>query len=106
MRTVRAKFRCDSVQMFSAEPTQVQTWDAKKREPAATGTYTWPRVYRFSPVYYADVPEDQRYATATPSGELRIQVDNPNVSFEIGKFYHLDITPVEASDTGVTDETR
>lgn len=71
--TVRAKFRCTSVETFAA------------------GT----RTFRFSAEYDTSVPEDQRYARYTPSGELRLAVDNPNVSFEPGISYYLDFTPVE-----------
>jgi hypothetical protein len=74
--TVRAKFQCNSVEQFSA-----------------TGPGT--RTYRFTPQYDPSVPEDQRYAKYTPSGELRITVDNPNVVFELGRQYYLDFTPVE-----------
>ena len=45
-------------------------------------------------------PEDQRFSKATPSGSLRMQVDNPAAleQFEPGKAYYLDFTPVpEAS---------
>jgi len=73
--TTRAKFRCQSVESFS---------------PDLSG----PRTYRFSAQYDDSVPEDQRYARYTPSGELRIAVDNPAVSFELGQAYYLDFTPV------------
>jgi hypothetical protein len=77
--TVRAKFQCNSVEQFS---------------PAPRGGI-WHRTFKFQAVYDTTVPEDQRYATATPSGELRLSVDNPNVSFEPGKAYYLDFTPAE-----------
>lgn len=44
-------------------------------------------------MYDDSVPEDQRYARYTPSGELRIAVTNPAVVFEPGQSYYLDITP-------------
>lgn len=72
--TVRAKFRCSSVETFA---------------PAGT------RTFRFAAEYDTTVPEDQRYAKYTPSGELRIAVDNPAVEFEPGRSYYLDFTPVE-----------
>lgn len=75
MKAVRAKFRCSSVETFQAGGT---------------------RVFRFAAEYDADLPEDQRYARYTPSGELRITVDNPAVLFEPGCSYYLDFTPVEA----------
>lgn len=76
MATTRAKFHCNSVEQFNANGEGQRT-------------------YRFSAVYDDGIPENQRYAKYTPSGELRIQVDNPAVSFEPGKAYYLDFTPVE-----------
>lgn len=73
--TTRAKFRCQSVETFGASPEEGQ------------------RTYRFWAVYDDSVPEDQRYARYTPSGELRITVTNPAVSFVPGQSYYLDITP-------------
>lgn len=52
--------------------------------------------YTFQPQYDSTVPEDLRYAKYTPSGELRMNVDNPAVKFEIGKDYYLDFTEVPA----------
>lgn len=72
--TTRAKFHCTSVETFDASPEEGQ------------------RTYRFGAVYDDSVPEDQRYARFTPSGELRIAVTNPSVSFEVGQSYYLDIT--------------
>lgn len=69
----RAKFRCNSVETFDGDA----------------------RTYRFAPVYDPSVPEDARYARYTPIGELRMQVDNPAVTFEPGRDYYLDFTPVE-----------
>lgn len=75
--TVRAKFKCTSVERFSA----------------AEG----PRTYRFAAMYDPSIPEDERYAKYTPTGELRISVDNPAVVFECGRDYYLDFTPVDAA---------
>lgn len=75
MKAVRAKFRCNSVETFQAGGM---------------------RTFRFAAEYDANLPEDQRYARYTPSGELRITVDNPAVSFKPGMSYYLDFTPVEA----------
>lgn len=54
--------------------------------------------YTFQPQYDSTVPEDLRFAKYTPSGELRISVDNPAVKFEVGRDYYLDFTPVPAPD--------
>lgn len=91
--TVRAKFRCNTVEMSSPAPTEVKRY-AGPGVPETTAT-TWPRTYRFSPTYDPSIPEDVRYAQASPSGELRIQVDNPAVSFTPGGFYYLDFTEVD-----------
>lgn len=77
--TTRAKFRCQSVESFSAAPEGQ-------------------RAYRFTAEYDASLPEDRRYARYTPSGELRIVVTNPAVSFELGASYYLDITPASADE--------
>lgn len=75
--TTRAKFRCLSVEKFSnAQDGQ--------------------RNFRFQAVYDDSVPEDQRYARYTPSGEVRITVTNPDVSFELGASYYLDFSPAES----------
>ena len=39
--------------------------------------------------------EDGRFTKATPWGELRMNVDNPDaaIQFEPGKSYYLDFTP-------------
>lgn len=74
--TVRAKFRC------------------VKTEHSVYG----PSVrYTFAPQYEPDVPEDQRYAKTTPQGEVWMLVDNPAVSFDLGRQYYLDFTPVPAA---------
>ena len=45
--------------------------------------------------YYDDtIPEDMRFQKATPSGEARFTIDNPEVikQLVIGKTYYFDIT--------------
>lgn len=41
--------------------------------------------------------EDNAFSNATPSGQMRFVVSNPNLAgfFEAGKAYYIDITPVE-----------
>ncbi|RVO74424.1 hypothetical protein [Sinorhizobium medicae] len=49
-------------------------------------------------VYAEDIQsEDGRFTKATPWGELRMNVDNPDaaIQFEPGKSYYLDFTPAE-----------
>jgi hypothetical protein len=78
---IRAKFRCnfETHKKWGPDDSQVT------------------RTYEFMAAYDPETPEDQRYAKATPSGSLTIQVDNPDVRFEPGKLYYLDFTPAEAS---------
>lgn len=80
MITTRAKFKCIS--------------ETRNSYNVADGV----RTYEFQAMYDADVPEDQRYAKYTPSGSLKITVDNPNVTFELGQQYYLDFTPAEVSE--------
>lgn len=70
----RAKFRCNTV-----------------TEHAGMSGKT----YVFGPVYDTSIPEDQRFAQYSPSGELRILVDNPAVDFPLGAYFYLDFTKVE-----------
>ncbi|MFC6080898.1 hypothetical protein [Sphaerisporangium aureirubrum] len=78
----RAKCRCQSIEMFAGA-------DQRK--------------IRFTPEYDASVPEDQRYARYTPSGELWLMVTNPAVDFRPGQSYYLDFTPVEETSDGPAD---
>lgn len=72
---VRAKFRCVSV---------------------ITNCYSdASRIYKFQAMYDPDIPEDQRFAQATPSGSLEITVDNPSAQFTCGAYYYLDFVPVD-----------
>lgn len=47
--------------------------------------------------YDRDIPEDRRFAKATPSGEFWMQVDNPSAAeaLVLGKTYYIDLTPAE-----------
>lgn len=71
--TVRCKFTLSSI----------------TRYPYGGATYT------FNPQYDTSIPEDQRFAKASPSGEFRILIDNPAAQemFELGKAYYFDATP-------------
>lgn len=52
----------------------------------------------FEAVYDQSVPEDQRYASATPSGRIEMQVNNPAAIavFELGRSFYLDFTPTDS----------
>lgn len=76
---IRAKFRC----MFETH----KKWGPQDDQVT--------RSYEFAAVYDEKTPENQRFATATPSGSLTIAVTNPAVRFEPGKFYYLDFTEAD-----------
>jgi hypothetical protein len=73
--STRAKFRC-----LNETRTRYSSDDSGQR------------TYNFSALYDPAQPDDQRYAKATPAGELKITVDNPAVQFQPGTAYYLDIT--------------
>ncbi|HEX3649578.1 MAG TPA: hypothetical protein VHV49_14225 [Pseudonocardiaceae bacterium] len=74
MPKIRAKFQCQS-----------ETRHAYNDEA---------RTFRFQAMYDPSLPEDQRFAKATPTGHLEILVDNPAAQYEVGAFYYLDFTKV------------
>ena len=49
--------------------------------------------YRFYPVSNDETPENARFHKYTPSGEITLFVDNPNVSFVPGEYYYVDFSP-------------
>lgn len=79
MSNVRAKFKCTSYLQHAG-------WQSGVRGG---------REFSFDPVCADEVPENQRFHKATPSGKLTMYVDNPDVDFEPGKTYYLDFTPAE-----------
>lgn len=56
--------------------------------------------YKFTAVSNDGTPENERFHRYTPSGEMKILVDNPAVDgfFMPGARYYLDITPVDAGE--------
>jgi hypothetical protein len=50
-----------------------------------------------SPQYDSSIEEDRRYAKATPSGEVRLFIDNPPASayLEPGRDFYVDFTKCE-----------
>lgn len=50
----------------------------------------------FEPRYDDNLPEDQRFFKATPSGRLDIVVDNPTVlaDLNVGDYVYIDITKI------------
>lgn len=76
--SVRAKFKCSHfIQHAGYNGTQGS------------------REYHFDAVGADEVPENQRFHKATPSGKLSMYVDNHAVSFEPGKSYYLDLTSAQ-----------
>lgn len=74
--TTRAKFKVTSI-------TEHAGWGGK--------TVT------LSPQYDTTIEEDRRYAKATPSGEIKLTIDNPPAleQFKNGQFMYVDFTPIE-----------
>jgi hypothetical protein len=70
----RGKFQCNSVTTF------------------AQGTG---REYQFYAVCNDGTPENDRFHKYTPSGSIKIIVDNPNITFEPGKVYYVDFTEAQ-----------
>lgn len=52
--------------------------------------------YVFTPQYDTSIPEDERFAKASPSGKFEIYIDNPaaQAQFKVGGYYYFDATPV------------
>lgn len=55
--------------------------------------------FTFTPQYDPNLPEDQRFNKASPTGVLTIRVDNPSVvdfwKNQVGKQFYLDFTPAD-----------
>lgn len=71
---------------------------AKFKLTEITSVYWNPssKKYRFEATYDSSMPEDRRFAKATPNGHLEMTVDNPAAQeqFVIGREYYLDIACV------------
>lgn len=54
------------------------------------------RTVVLTPEYDQSIPEDQRFAQATPSGRLEMLIDNPSAlaALPLGEKFYIDITPV------------
>jgi hypothetical protein len=76
MPKTRAKFKVSSVTTFeTAGQKQVELWA----------------------VWDDGIPENARFAKATPSGQIKITIDNPPAAeiFAPGKFFYVDFTLAE-----------
>jgi hypothetical protein len=80
MTHVRAKFRVTSIEDFgmSKQVKMVVAYD-----PTANG-------------------ENANFTKATPSGELKMTIDNPAaaIQFEVGKHYYADFTEATEASNG------
>lgn len=49
-----------------------------------------------TPEYDQAIPEDQRFAKATPSGQIQLLIDNPPAVeyLKLGGFFYVDFTEV------------
>jgi hypothetical protein len=57
------------------------------------------KILKFHAQYDTSTPEDQRFAKATPNGEITMQVDNPAAldQMELGAHYYVDFTAAPES---------
>ncbi len=72
---------------------------AKLKVVAITDHADWSaRTVRLQPCYDMSIPEDRRFAMATPSGSFEMVVDNPAAlaQLKLGQTFYLDLTPVES----------
>jgi len=53
------------------------------------------REYTFIAVYNDGTPENKRFHKYIPMGSIDITVDNPNVQFELNKYYYVDFSEVQ-----------
>ena len=62
-----------------------------------TGYNADSRELTFTAQYDETIPEDKRFAKATPNGTFKMTCDNPaaNAQFELGKQYYFDISPAD-----------
>jgi len=75
---VRAKFKVSEIRQHAWHPTA--------------------RTVVLEPQYDATIPEDRRYAQATPTGRFEMFVDNPAAlaQLPIGQMFYIDISPAAA----------
>ena len=68
--------------------------------------YAWGgKNLKFETHYDEDIPEDQRFQKATPSGSITMSIDNPTAlaQFELGKHYYVDFKPVPVPELANTE---
>ncbi len=59
----------------------------------------WSKEIELSCQYDQSIPEDQRFQQATPSGSIKMQIDNPAALevFKLGAKFYADFTPTEVA---------
>lgn len=64
------------------------------------------RVVHLDAQYDESIPEDRRFAVATPSGSMTMQVDNPEVlkELELGRKFYLDLIPIDEAGGQAGDD--
>lgn len=78
---IRGKFTMQSSKQNAYNPTQ--------------------REVVFGAVYDTTIPEDQRYAEATPSGQITMTVkESVAENWKLGESYYVDFTPVSEAVAG------
>lgn len=57
------------------------------------------KTVKLTTVYDPNIPEDQRFCKATPSGTISMTVDNPAAleQLPLGKHFYVDFVPVPES---------
>lgn len=77
-----------------------------KLQLAEVTNYSWGpgKKLKFQASYDETIPEDRRFAKASPSGTFEIHIDNPAALelFEVGKYYYFDAVPVVADADAAT----
>lgn len=79
MKTVRAKFKVAEINTKQISSTYSQITIVLR------------------PEYDMKLAEDLSFSKATPSGEIKIQIDNPTAIelMPIGKLFYVDFIPIE-----------
>lgn len=88
--TVRAKFRCQSIEKrlgysYVQSPAEIVIHEVVKLSPVSGDA-------------------NKQWSQATPSGQVEMAITNPAAvaQFEVGKCYYLDFTPAPEVDTAPT----
>jgi len=91
--SVRAKFKLTRYETYMVSQSTYN--EGKEREHREVETRNL-----FFQAVHGNSPENAKFFTATPSGEVKLGVTSPEAwgQFELNKEYYLDFTPAEVSD--------